>query len=56
MKIKPLNLAVSALLFSTPAAFADTDQPELSQREVTLLTIDGLQFKRSQSLRQTRTL
>lgn len=45
MKIKPLNLAVSALLFSTPAAFADTDQPELSQREVTLLTIDGLQFK-----------
>lgn len=44
MKIKPVSLAVSALLLSSPAS-ADSTQPELSQREVTLLTVDGLQFK-----------
>lgn len=44
MNIKPLSLAVSALLLSATAS-ADNTQPELSQREVTLLTVDGLQFK-----------
>ncbi len=45
MKITPLSLAVSALLLSTPPTFANDDQPELSQRDVTLLTVDGLKFK-----------
>jgi len=44
MNIKPLSLAVSALLLSATAS-PDNTQPELSQREVTLLTVDGLQFK-----------
>lgn len=45
MKIKPLSLAVSALLLSSPPVFASDTQPELSQRETTLLTVDGLKFK-----------
>jgi len=44
MNINPLSLAVSALLISTGAYAANT-QPELSQREVRVLTVDGLQFK-----------
>src|SRR5471032_2491853 len=44
MNIKPLSLAVSALLLSATAS-ADNTQPELSQREVRELTVDGLQFK-----------
>lgn len=45
MKIKPLSLAASALLLSAPPVFASDTQPELSQREATLLTVDGLKFK-----------
>lgn len=45
MKIKPLSLAVSALLLSAPPVFASDTQPELSQRETTLLSVDGLKFK-----------
>ncbi len=45
MKTTPLSLAISALLLSTAAASANDTPPELSQREVTLLTVDGLQFK-----------
>jgi beta-glucosidase len=45
MKIKPLSLAVCALLLSSPPVFASDTQPELSQRETTLLTVDGLKFK-----------
>ncbi|MDF1895790.1 glycoside hydrolase family 3 protein [Rahnella contaminans] len=45
MKIKPLSLAVSALLLSSSPVFASDTQPELSQRETTLLTVDGLKFK-----------
>ncbi|MGV8925549.1 MAG: glycoside hydrolase family 3 protein [Ewingella sp.] len=44
MNSKPLSLAVSALLLSATAS-ADNTQPDLSQREVTLLSVDGLQFK-----------
>ena len=45
MKTTPLSLAISALLLSTAAASANDTPPELSQREVTLLTVDGLPFK-----------
>lgn len=38
-------LVVSTLLCTAFSAFASETQPELSQREVTLLTVGGLQFK-----------
>lgn len=45
MKITPLSLAVSAVLLSSTSVSASETQPQLSQREVALLTVDGLQFK-----------
>ncbi|CAI2439771.1 glycoside hydrolase family 3 protein [Serratia plymuthica] len=45
MKLNPLNMAVSALLFSSYPVIAAPPQPELSLHEATLLTVDGLKFK-----------
>lgn len=45
MKITPLSAAITAITLTTSAPLLAAEQPQLSQRVVQVLTVDGLQFK-----------
>lgn len=45
MKITPLSAAITAIVMAASAPLLAAEQPELSQRVVKVLTVDGLKFK-----------